>query len=256
MTVTIRNPFDEHQQAWREYRSSPWGRLRYAIVAHTLALSLDAGPLRIVDVGGGDGGDALPLAAAGHDVTVLDSSGEMLALAAGAGLRTRAGDLDTDLPTDNDVVLCHYVLQYRTELLADLKRLARMLRPGGVLSVIVPTAPGNVLAAAVRQGPRSAIDTLHAPMLRAVAFDREVRRFRIEEVTTALQEAGFSEPDMFGIRCVNDLITDEERKYDPEFYQDLLTLELELCATEPFRRIGMHTQFIARHLTAPATAPA
>lgn len=246
MAVAAENPFDAHQQAWREYRSSPWGRLRYAVVGHVLRLSLSEAPLRIIDVGGGDGGDALPLVAAGHEVTVLDSSREMLAHAAGAGLRTREGDLDADVPGGYDVVLCHYVLQYRSDLSGDLERLGRMLRPDGVLSLIVPTAPGSVLAAAVRRGPESARAMLDAPMVRSVAFDRDVRRFRLEEVTAALHGTGFSEPTLFGIRCVNDLLTDEERKHDPDFYQELLALELELCATEPFRRIGMHTQFIAR----------
>jgi S-adenosylmethionine-dependent methyltransferase len=35
--------------------------------------------LRILDVGGGDARDSLPLALAGHDVTVMDTSPGMLA---------------------------------------------------------------------------------------------------------------------------------------------------------------------------------
>ena len=59
--------FDEHQSAWADYTASPWARLRYAVVAKTLTESLARlGPrLRIIDVGGGDALDSLPLAAAG-----------------------------------------------------------------------------------------------------------------------------------------------------------------------------------------------
>ena len=36
-------------------------------------------PLRVLDLGGGTGGTAVPLAAAGHDVTVVDPSPDALA---------------------------------------------------------------------------------------------------------------------------------------------------------------------------------
>ncbi|MEV4258010.1 hypothetical protein AB0J52_33020, partial [Spirillospora sp. NPDC049652] len=65
--------FDDHADAWDRWREAPWNRLRYRLVAHTLARAADVangGPLRVLDVGGGDGGDALPLARLGHHVTV------------------------------------------------------------------------------------------------------------------------------------------------------------------------------------------
>jgi S-adenosylmethionine-dependent methyltransferase len=245
--VSSTNPFDDHQAEWDEYRASPWGRLRYELVARTLAQCLGREQLRILDVGGGDGGDALPLLRAGHDVTVLDSSREMLARAAEAGVPTRAGSLDDEnLEAGLDVVLCHFLLQYRSDLSADVRRLARLLRAGGTLSLIVPTAPGQVLAAAVRGGPQKARELLGATTMRVVAFDQEVRRFTIEDVTTALRSAGFDEPMVFGIRMVNDLITDDERKKDPEFFEELLELEWALCGVEPYCRIGMATHFVAQ----------
>ena len=107
--VTTGNPFDDHQEAWMAYRASPWGRLRYAVVAQTLAEALGEEPLRILDVGGGDGGDALPLAVAGHDVAVLDDSPAMLEAAAKAGLQTIEGTLDGKLPAGFNAVLCGIV---------------------------------------------------------------------------------------------------------------------------------------------------
>ena len=241
------NPFDEHLADWDEYKASPWGRLRYEIVARTLSQRLGTRPLRILDVGGGDGGDAIPLVRAGHDVTVLDSSREMLARASEAGVAVQEGSLDDDgLETGFDAVLCHFVLQYRSDLSVDVQRLGRLLRAGGTLSLIVPTAPGQVLAAAVRRSPQEARELLGATTTRAVAFDQEVRLFTIDDVTSALGEAGFDEPKIFGIRMVNDLITDNERKRDPRFYKELLELEWAICGLEPFCRMGMASHFVAR----------
>jgi len=221
--------------------------LRYELVARTLSECLGSEQLRILDVGGGDGGDARPLVVAGHDVTVLDSSREMLSRAADAGIATRHGSLDDEsLETGYDAVLCHFVLQYRSDLSADVRLLARLLRSGGTLSLIVPTAPGQVLAAAVRRSPREARELLGATTMRAVAVDQDVRLFTVEDVATALRSAGFDEPRMFGIRIVNDLVTADERKKNPGFFQELLELEWALCGLEPYCRIGMASHFVAR----------
>ncbi|MBA2465424.1 MAG: class I SAM-dependent methyltransferase [Nocardioidaceae bacterium] len=97
------------------------------------------GPRRVLDVGGGDGLDSLALAEDGHDVTVLDPSEPMLAAAAaeassrGVPVRTVHGGLE-DLHGlgQYDVVLCHFVLQYRPHDAADFATLAAAVRPGGL----------------------------------------------------------------------------------------------------------------------------
>ena len=69
--------FSDKLAAWHEYTVTPWARIRYAVVAEVLrrhVVELGPHPLRILDVGGGDGMDAVPLAQAGHDVTIVDPS--------------------------------------------------------------------------------------------------------------------------------------------------------------------------------------
>ena len=78
-----------------------------------------------------------------------------------------------------------------------------------------------------------------------MAFAQDVLRFDLSEVSDALKGAGFSPPALHAIRCVNDLITEDERKDDADFYAELLALELALCSLEPFNQMGMHTQFVA-----------
>src|SRR5437868_13239846 len=75
--------FDTAMTAWQEWQEAPWGRLRYTIAETNLVRHLDAdgGPLRILDLAGGDGGDALRLAARGHHVTVVDYAPAMIAAA-------------------------------------------------------------------------------------------------------------------------------------------------------------------------------
>src|SRR2546421_627042 len=101
--------FDTAMATWQEWQEAPWGRLRYTIAEANLVrhLGTDSGPLRILDLAGGDGGDALRLAARGHHVTIVDYAPVMLAAAteraSAAGLTERITCVQADvtaLPTD------------------------------------------------------------------------------------------------------------------------------------------------------------
>ncbi len=250
-----RTEFDEHLEAWRSYTTSPWGRLRYAVVRTTLAREvarLGGGPLRVLDAGGGDGLDALPLARAGHDVTLLDPSEPLLASARETAdrdqvhLTTRLGGLDDVDGGDFDLVLCHFVLQYRPAGDADLRRLVAAVRPGGLLSLIAINPAARVLATAVRSGPSAALAELGADTEHAATFDTEVRKVDPDEVAEELSRLGAPVVARYGGRIVNDLLTDEDAKRDPSYYADLERLELALCDREPYCRIGTFWQLIGQ----------
>jgi len=241
--------FDEHLDAWHDYTGSPWGRIRYAVVAHALAREVERlgpGPLRVLDVGGGDGLDVLRVAQAGHDVTILDTSKSMLAAAAGsaerrgAAVETRPGGIDQlgDLG-EFDVVLCHLLLQLRPPGTADLAALVQAVRPGGLLSLVAPNPAGRVLSTLVRTGPVDALASLEADTERSVTFDTPVRRIDPEDVATDLAALGAPVVARYGGRIANDLLTDEDAKWHPAYFESLLELELALCDREPFLRVGM-----------------
>ena len=253
--------FDERMAQWRAYRATPWSRLRFLIVDHTLSASitrLGGGSWRILDVGGGDGGDALPLAIAGHDVTVLDPSAPMLAkLADDAGeagvsgrLRGVQGDIDAIAGLGGesfDLVLCHFVLQYLDALDGPLTKLLEAAKPGGYISLIAPNRPGEVLAKAARGiDPAAALALLDAETNRTLTFDHTVRRIDAETAIAGLEAAGCEITARFGGRVVNDLLPDSAPKADPAFFADLLRLELAVCDREPYLRTGLFWQLLAR----------
>ena len=73
--------FDSKAAKWKERQDQPWLRLRYSLVHENLCAHLRAGPHSILDVGGGDGLDSVPLAKAGHNVALLVFSEKMLEIA-------------------------------------------------------------------------------------------------------------------------------------------------------------------------------
>lgn len=257
--------FEEHQAAWRAWQQSPWGRIRYRVVSETLRRTCAAvghGKLRVLDVGGGDGADAIPLAAAGHEVTILDYSEPLLAQAhEQANATDRAGLLAGRLTTvcatldeltelrlgQFDVVLCHNVLHYREDISADISILTAAVAPSGALSVMAPNPATEVLTSVVRhQDPAAAIRLLTETHVHTDTFDHDVRRIEPSRARAALQAHAFPRITQYGIRCVTDLLVADERKHEPDFYADLERLELQLCDREPFVGTARLWQLVAQ----------
>jgi 2-polyprenyl-3-methyl-5-hydroxy-6-metoxy-1,4-benzoquinol methylase len=156
------NPADRQGAPRRSVRTAVvWDVLRGALDPLRAANADERGGLDVLDVGGGTGGFAVPLAELGHRVTVVDPSPDALAAlerrAAEAGVtgRVRAvqGDVgglaDVVAPGSVDVAICHGVLEYVDDPPEALARLAATLRAGGVLSLLVAQRDAAVLSRAL-----------------------------------------------------------------------------------------------------------
>src|SRR5262245_8042849 len=101
-STTQPETFAAHLDSWHAWQQEPWGRMRYSVVWHVLEQHLPAlgAGLRILDVGGGDGQEALRLAQQGHHVTIVDYSAPMLAEATEAATRLGIEDHITCMRAD------------------------------------------------------------------------------------------------------------------------------------------------------------
>ncbi|GCD40653.1 methyltransferase domain-containing protein [Streptomyces paromomycinus] len=245
--------FNTAMSAWQEWQDAPWGRLRYTVAEANLVRRLDAlpdGPLRVLDLAGGDGGDAVRLAARGHHVTIVDYAPAMLAAAAeraAAGglteqitcVRADVHALPAGLATGAfDVVLCHSLLPYVDDAGPTLGAALAALRGGGLVSVMALNRHAAPLNVAVREMDlAAALAALDTDRGRSRMFDAALRLHTAEEITTHLVDSGCRDVRHYGIRSVCDYITDDARKHDPAFYHDLERLELAMTARHPY----MHT---------------
>lgn len=265
--------FDDHQDDWQQWQSTPWGRLRYEIVAELLDAHLrpadsvaDSDRSVVVDVGGGDGADSVRLAGPGRAVVVADSSPRMLERVSSRvgslrqGGRTSVHPLLTDLaglathptlralaPGGADVVLCHNVVQYCPDLDEALGAVLSVGAPGALVSLAASNPVTRVLSAAVRDlDPAAARAELDARTMYAPTFDHHVRRITWQDGVSALERAGCTVVARYGVLCVNHLIVDDVRKHDPQFLAALRQLELELAGRDPYRDIAAMWLLIAR----------
>lgn len=253
--------FESQLDSWHAWQQTPWGRIRYRVVGGTLrrtCTALGSAPLKILDVGGGNGSDALPLAESGHDVTVFDYSTALLDEARARGAERRsAGRLATvqgdvaDLGSCGleafDLVLCHNVVQYQPDTARLVQSLATLVRPPGAVSLMAVNPASDVLTAVVRDGDLGqAAKMLTAPVARARTFDHDVRRVPAAEAEQALAECGFAVERRYGIRVLVDYIADDARKGDPHFYQQLEELELAVCDQPEYFGVARLWQLVAR----------
>ncbi|WP_345044368.1 methyltransferase domain-containing protein [Streptomyces sannanensis] len=207
--------------------------------------------LRVLDVGMGQGTQALRLARAGHTVTGLESDPQMLKVAREAltgepeGIRERVRLIEGDgretgahfLPGSFDVVLCHGVLMYVEEPDAMLAGLARMLAPGGLLSLLVRNAD------ALAMRPGLAGDWPAA----LTAFDTDaytnrlglpVRADRLEQLTRTLDGIAAPLHAWYGVRVFTDNVSNKEELPPAQELEQLLAAEDRAARTEPYRRVA------------------
>ena len=252
-------PFDKAMSGWNAYQDAPWGRLRYRVAQVNLEKYLEQRPLTILDVGGGNGVDAIYLAQQGHIVTVVDFSAEMLVQGrelAGANdvadrinFRQAAVDDLGDLFPEPmfDLVLCHNVLQYVEDITAVLHTLNQLLHPNGLLSLIITNPHAEVYAKAFRDfdmvGALAEIDKKehYVP-----TFDTTIQRYTDEELKGMLETAVFTLVKQYGIRSVCDFISDNDLKYRPDFYEQLEALEISLSDKYPYYLLARFYHLIAQ----------
>jgi len=231
---------------------------RTAVVWSVLRHELDRQPdrrLTVVDVGGGTGGFAVPLAEAGHQVTVVDASPDALAALtrraadAGVGDRITAAQGDGDAlgeliaPASADLVLCHAVLEVVDEPARVVESLATVLRPGGAASVLVAGRAAAVLARAVNGHLDLAAALLADPQGAAGARDTLRRRYDADRAIDLLAAAGLRVEQIHGVRVLSDLLPAAVAEGDP---QALLALELAVAAQPPYRDLATQLHLFAR----------
>jgi len=212
--------------------------------------------LRVLDVGGGSGMFAVPLARLGHDVTVVDPSADALATlrrradTAGVGDRVRGVQGDGDLlhevlPTTTeqangsyDLALCHYVLEVVDDPAVTLREIAGALRPGGQVSLATANRAGAVLGRAVAGHPVEALALLEDRDPAPGRARPARRRFTPAELLALVEGAGLVAGAWRGVSVVADLL-EATSGAAPQAVRDL---ELALAGTSPFRDVatGLH----------------
>ncbi|MFE9437846.1 class I SAM-dependent methyltransferase [Streptomyces sp. NPDC006602] len=205
--------------------------------------------LRVLDVGMGQGTQALRLARAGHRVTGVEQDPKMIsavreALAAEPeGIRERVRLVQSDgrdtgvhfLPGSFDVVLCHGVLMYVDEPDPLLAGLARMLAQGGLLSLLVRNADALAMRPGLSGDWAGALTAFDTPAY-TNRLGLDVRADRLATLTATLAGIGAPLAAWYGVRVFTDTAADDAQI--PADIETLLTAEERAGRTDPYRGVA------------------
>jgi 2-polyprenyl-3-methyl-5-hydroxy-6-metoxy-1,4-benzoquinol methylase len=242
--------FDERAGWFDEHYATTRGKVRRTLVLERIRATAPPPPAAVLDVGGGSGAIAIPLAADGYRVTVADPSRGMLDVAtanaaeAGVGIRleqTGIDDLAASALGTFDVVCCHAVLLYVDDPLSALRTLRSVAREGATLSLLEK----NRGALAIRPG----LAGDYAEALRVLDDPVATGNLGIANLSHSvatwlawLDEAGWDVSSWAGIRLFSDTARDDLS--EPAF-RALVDLEREAGTREPYRSVARLVHFAA-----------
>ena len=246
-----------------EAYASVKGYVRTYVLHEHLQEHLPAPPAAVLDVGGGAGHQSFPLARAGYEVTILDSSGAMLdkgrerlerlpAEAQGRVTFVEAKGEEADEAVGGRrfaAVLCHGVLGYYLEQpLPLLDQLCRCAAPDGLVSIMT----GNAKAGAVRPALERRWDDALA------SFDARTevgvlgvqgRADTVEELSELLKVRGVEPVCWYGVWLFVDWLEFSGVGLDPSDSEEVAktaAVELEASRRDPYRQLSRVFHLVGR----------
>jgi S-adenosylmethionine-dependent methyltransferase len=245
MSVDV-DEFGHILNKWQDENNMPWGKLRYHSTWRNIARHIEDRPLRILDIGGGDGMDAIHYASLGHYVTLTDCSPTMLSEAKKAtekgGVSGRLRFIQTgseavpDLFHEEpfDLILCHMMIEFVPDAGSLLRDASKLLSPHGLFSVLDTNRYSDVYMQAFQKGSLSgAFDAVGEKEYFHPWVDRVTPRFSADEIIDLFSQYSCSLVGRYGVLNICAYLPNEP-KFDPEYYRELEKLEDRLTDRYPY----------------------
>lgn len=240
------------------------GMVRTYVMHRHLLDHLPEPPASVLDVGGGAGHQSFPLARAGYDVTLLDSSPAMLDKArqrlARLPAKTRERVTFTEADGEHaaaatggrrfDAVLCHGVLGYLPDPEPLVTQLCRCAVPGGIVSIM--TANAHAMAV------RPALERRWADALAAFGEDARTetgvlgapsRADTVEELSELLRQREVEPRSWYGVWLFADWLEFSGASLDPSDERQVAAqaeAELEASRRDPYRQLSRVFHLVGR----------
>jgi SAM-dependent methyltransferase len=139
------------------------------------------------------------------------------------------------------MVLCHGVLEVVPDPVVALRGIADVLRPGGVLSLVVAQRYAAVVARAMAGHLEEALAMLDS----TASHGRVGRRFTADEVLSLVADAGFDLTSIHGTRVFADLVPGALQDADHHATTALHDLERAVAGRPEFLALATQLHLVA-----------
>jgi S-adenosylmethionine-dependent methyltransferase len=258
MEAITPDEYDEVVDEWKKWQSYPWGKLLYTISRSNIQRHIANSPLRILDVGGGNGFNSIYFAGLGHTVTLLDYSPAMLANARKTAEKEGLFDRITFCQADVrdaphlfhdehfDMVICHLMLEFVPQPLMALKGICELIAQGGCLSILDANRYSEVYRKAFQANDlRAAREVIETKEYFHPWFERVTPLYSSTEIGEILRANGCEIVGSYGVLCLCAYLPNEP-KYEAEYFQALEQLELCLTDTNPYKLLARFYQVVVQ----------
>lgn len=226
-------------------------------VGRALAALPRSGDLQVLDVGGGSGTDAVPLAVRGCTVTVVDPSMDALATlrrrASEAGVADRVNGIQADTDAmagvvadgSVDLVICHHVLESVDDPQAAVAAMAAALAVDGMVSLLVTGRYAAVIGLSISGRFAEAAAVHSDPAGTFGAADPLRRRYDVDSIAALLSGAGLTISAVSGVGVVSGLVPSAVLQPPSRGADELAALEQRVATEPPLRDIAADLHVLA-----------
>lgn len=239
--------------AFRSHYNKIRGYVRQELARRYLKPYLPLAGSKVLDFGGGWGDDTFWLADLGYDVKLLDESSDYVdearsrlkAAPAATQRRIKVSLGGTETLTDNtetyDLVLSHAVLMYAHDPLEQLQALTRVLKSGGVISLLTKSLTGAKVQAQHYKKTKD-LKSLENDGTYFNNLGVQARAFSRLQIESMLKRNGFELLEWNGVRTL--ISTDEDHRK----VREVNTVELRQIVEAEFRAGQSHEKEQAQML--------
>jgi S-adenosylmethionine-dependent methyltransferase len=238
------------------------GYVRTHVMHQQLLEHLSAPPASVLDVGGGAGHQSFPLARAGYDVTLLDSSATMLDKA-GQRLELLPAEVqrrvmlihgegeDADEAVKGQrfaAVLCHGVLGYLEQPEPMVEQLCRCAADGGLVSIMTGNANAMAVQPALERRWEDALASFDA-RTGTGALGLSGRADTVDELSELLRNHGVEPLRWYGVWLFVDWLEFSGVNLDPTDSTQVAAtaaVELEASRRDPYRQLSRVFHLVGR----------
>ncbi|HEY7917902.1 MAG TPA: class I SAM-dependent methyltransferase [Acidimicrobiales bacterium] len=245
--------FRSAESQWIERLDNLRNVIRQEVISRQLATYVRAG-MNVLDVGCGQGTQALRLASAGCHVTGVDPSEELLQICAE---QASASDLTVELLHGHvetldrvlgdrrfDLVCCHGVMMYLDNRVRALTSLADRLAKGSHLSVTFRNGHALAMRPGIRRDWSAALSAFESKEY-VNELGLPATADHIGDIDLALDAAGLRMVTWRGVRVFNDAISADALPPGVDELQLLLEAEERAGAIDPYRWMASQLHVVA-----------